>query len=190
MADLPNDNHPTTVNRFPSREQPIQDFISLGHEITSCLPLQMSLYLNVIFFPFWILISTVMLYLKYEYLTTIHKFILILIIVCLTINEIVRLYLGYLGNLSEKVPELAGFWVLSVVLQLPLHFLLLFSPPIWPFPAETAVESVMLALLFSQLSTGFFALRKSARYQARRYHLTQVRKNMSMEQVETKQRHS
>ncbi|KAE8742767.1 hypothetical protein FOCC_FOCC011695 [Frankliniella occidentalis] len=185
MADLRNDeDSPATVKAFSLKQQPTQDFISLGHEITSCLPLQMSLYFNVLIFPFWILISIIMLYLKYEYLTTIHRFILILIIVCLTTIESIRLYLGYLGNLSEKVPELAGFWVLSIVLQLPLHLLLLFSPPMWPLPAESAIESVMLVLLLSQLMTGFFALRKSALHQARRYHLAQIRNKMSTEQSE------
>lgn len=116
---------------------------------------------------------------------------------CLIIIECVRLYLGYLGNLSEKVgfnhlifplfviktcqyfvtvqvPELAGFWVLSIVLQLPLHLFLVFCPPVRPLPAECAVECVMIFLLASQLLTGFFALRKSALHQARRYHLAQI----------------
>lgn len=78
-----------------------------------------------------------------------------------------------------QVPELAGFWVLSIVLQLPLHLLLLFSSPMWPLPGETAIEIVMITLLVSQLLTGFFALRKSAVHQARRYHLAQVQ-NKSM----------
>ncbi|XP_034243312.1 transmembrane protein 17-like [Thrips palmi] len=163
-----------------------RDFISLGHEITSCLPLQMSLYFNVIFFPFWIATTLTMLSFKYEYLSTIYKFILILILVCLIIIECVRLYLGYLGNLSEKVPELAGFWVLSIVLQLPLHLLLLFSPPLWPLPAETAVEIVMLVLLLTQLGSGFFALRKSALHQARRYHLAQIQNKSTLEDTSMK----
>ena len=35
--------------------------------------------------------------------------------------QVVRLYLGYLGNLGEKVPELAGFWLLTILLQLPMQ---------------------------------------------------------------------
>ncbi|KAJ1530807.1 hypothetical protein ONE63_005656 [Megalurothrips usitatus] len=172
------------VNRhgFSFRQKQVQrDFVGLGHEITSCLPLQMSLYFNVILFPFWLVTTAVMLYLKYVYLSSIYRFIIILISVCLTVIECVRLYLGYLGNLSEKVPELAGFWVLSIVLQLPLHLLLLFSAPMWPLPGESAVEFVMLALLMSQLVTGFFALRKSALHQSRRYHLAQIQKSSQNE---------
>ena len=43
------------------------------------------------------------------------------VLVATTIIEITRLYLGYLGNLTEKVPELAGFWLLTVLLQLPMQ---------------------------------------------------------------------
>lgn len=76
---------------------------------------------------------------------------------------------------------MAGFWVLSIVLQLPLHLLLLFSPPLWPLPAETAVEIIMLVLLAMQLVSGFFALRKSALHQARRYHLAQIQNKSTQE---------
>lgn len=75
--------------------------------------------------------------------------------------------------------------MLSIVLQLPLHLLLLFSPPLWPLPAETAVESVMLVLLGMQLVTGFFALRKSALHQARRYHLAKIQDKSAQQDTST-----
>ena len=52
-----------------------------------------------------------------------YKFILVTLLVATTIIEITRLYLGYLGNLTEKVPELAGFWLLTVLLQFPMVIL-------------------------------------------------------------------
>ena len=39
-------------------------------------------------------------------------------------EQVVRLYLGYLGNLGERVPELAGFWLLTILLQLPMQVIL------------------------------------------------------------------
>ena len=64
--------------------------------------------------------------LKYHLLNYLYKFVLVTILVAVIIIELVRLYLGYLGNLTEKVPELAGFWLLTILLQLPLQgFLLL-----------------------------------------------------------------
>ena len=63
---------------------------------------------------------------KYHLLNYLYKFVLVTVIVAVIIIELVRLYLGYLGNLTEKVPELAGFWLLTILLQLPLQgFLLL-----------------------------------------------------------------
>lgn len=42
-----------------------------GHEITSSLSLQMSLYFNAIFFPFWILTTVTMLYIKVSLLSAV-----------------------------------------------------------------------------------------------------------------------
>jgi transmembrane protein 17 len=93
----------------------------LGNEIVTDLPLQMCLFFNCCYFPFWLIISIVIAYVKYEYLNYLYKFILVTILVATTIIEITRLYLGFLGNLTEKVPELAGFWLLTVLLQFPMQ---------------------------------------------------------------------
>ncbi|XP_053140315.1 transmembrane protein 17 isoform X2 [Hemicordylus capensis] len=73
------------------------------NKIVSNLPLQMSLYFNLCFFPFWWLSSVVVLQLKYSFLPDYYKFILVTVIILSTLIEIIRLYLGYMGNLQEKV---------------------------------------------------------------------------------------
>ncbi|XP_065445816.1 transmembrane protein 17 isoform X4 [Chrysemys picta bellii] len=75
----------------------------LDNEIVSSLPLQMSLYFNLYFFPFWWVSSVVMLQLKYPVLPDYYKFILVTVIVLASLIEAIRLYLGYMGNLQEKV---------------------------------------------------------------------------------------
>ena len=77
--------------------------IKLGNEIVSDLPLQMALFFNVCYFPAWLIISIVIAAVKYEYLNYLYKFVLVTILIAATIIEIIRLYLGYLGNLTEKV---------------------------------------------------------------------------------------
>ena len=77
--------------------------IKLGNEIVSDLPLQMALFFNVCYFPAWLIISIVIASVKYEYLNYLYKFVLVTILIAATIIEIIRLYLGYLGNLTEKV---------------------------------------------------------------------------------------
>nr|XP_030123113.1 transmembrane protein 17 isoform X1 [Taeniopygia guttata] len=89
-------------------------------EILSSLPLQMSLYFNVYFFPLWWLITVAILYMKYPALSDYYKFILVTIMILVSLTELIRLYLGYVGNLLEKVPELAGFWLLTLLPQLPV----------------------------------------------------------------------
>merc|ERR1712156_339183 len=146
----------------------------LGNEIVTDLPLQICLFFNLCYFPFWLIISIVIAYVKYEHLNYLYKFILVTILVATTIIEITRLYLGYLGNLGEKVPELAGFWLLTVLLQLPMQGFLLFNEDLVILPMERAAGSVMLVLVVAELVCGFLALRRITRQQAARFHLHQL----------------
>ncbi|XP_013911772.1 PREDICTED: transmembrane protein 17 isoform X1 [Thamnophis sirtalis] len=75
----------------------------IDNEIVSSLPLQMSLYFNFWFFPFWWASSVAMLQLKYSVLPDYYKFILVTSIILTSLIEVIRLYLGYMGNLQEKV---------------------------------------------------------------------------------------
>eukprot|EP00095_Tigriopus_kingsejongensis_P006573 maker-scaffold807_size94382-snap-gene-0.21 protein:Tk06573 transcript:maker-scaffold807_size94382-snap-gene-0.21-mRNA-1 annotation:"transmembrane protein 17-like" len=147
----------------------------LGHEVVTNLSLQMCLFFNVCYFPFWLIISVLITHLKYEHLNYLYKFILITVLVAIIVIEIVRLYLGYLGNLTEKVPELAGFWLLSVLLQFPLQAFLFFNEDLIILPLERAANLVMVGLVLSELITGFIALRKITQHQAKKFHLLQLR---------------
>ena len=165
--------------------------LKLGNEIVSDLSLQMTLFFNVCYFPAWLIISIAMTGLKYDSLNYLYKFILVTILVAVTIIEIVRLYLGYLGNLTERVsfaltstihpslffdpqvPELAGFWLLTILLQLPLQGFLLFNEDLIILPIERAANIIMVFMIISELITGFYALRKITRHQARKFHLHQ-----------------
>ncbi|CAH0394016.1 unnamed protein product [Bemisia tabaci] len=154
---------------FPSSDV----FYKPGDEIVTNLPLQMALYFNVVFFPFWFIVMITMLYLKYDCLTSLFQFILVAAFITVTCIECLRLYLGYVGNLSEKIPELAGFWMLSFLLQLPLQLFLLANEGVRPTGVERAVQGVEVALLLAQLGTGFVALRTTAAHQAHKFHLAQ-----------------
>ncbi|KAJ8877150.1 hypothetical protein PR048_021603 [Dryococelus australis] len=63
--------------------------------------------------------------------------------------------------LIDQVPELAGFWMLSLLLQLPLQLFLTLNKHTAPQVVEVAMQLVMLALLTVQLVSGFVALRQS-----------------------------
>uniref|UniRef100_W5MM70 Transmembrane protein 17 n=1 Tax=Lepisosteus oculatus TaxID=7918 RepID=W5MM70_LEPOC len=142
-------------------------------EVVSSLPLQMSLFFNLWFFPLWWVCEVVMLQLKYPVLTDYYKFILITILILMTVIEAIRLYLGYTGNLQEKVPELAGFWLLSLLLQLPLILFQLFNEAILIQPLERGVHIVLALFLLTQALTGLTALRSMVRHTENRFHLRQ-----------------
>ncbi|NXO23178.1 TMM17 protein, partial [Cisticola juncidis] len=142
-------------------------------EILSSLPLQMSLYFNVYFFPFWWLVTVAILYLKYPDLSDYYKFILVTIMILVSLTELIRLYLGYVGNLLEKVPELAGFWLLTLLPQLPVILFLLFNEALKIHSLERAFHIIFAAFLCFQAAAAFLALRRMVNTLAARFRRTE-----------------
>lgn len=135
----------------------------------SNLPLQVCLYFNVIFFPFWLAVNFVMIPLKYSNLEILYQFILVLSLVAIIVIEGIRLYIGYLGNLKEKIPETASFWLISVLLQTPLQLFLLLSPGVKSSVLERIMQSIMCIFLIVQIILGFIALRYTAKHSVRSF---------------------
>jgi len=109
---------------------------------------------------------------KYEALATHYKFVTITVYTIMFTVEGARLYLGYEGNLREKVPELAGFWILTL-LQAPLTVYLLANVNTIVLPLERAASIPLLSFLLAQLPLGFRALQLMVRAQAIKFHLSQ-----------------
>uniref|UniRef100_A0A3P8SVP9 Transmembrane protein 17 n=1 Tax=Amphiprion percula TaxID=161767 RepID=A0A3P8SVP9_AMPPE len=148
-------------------------FLPHDKRVLSSLQLQMSLYFNMWFFPLWWISETVMLQLKYPALPDYYKFILVTVLLLMTLIEGIRLYLGYTGNLQEKVPELAGFWLLSILLQFPLILFQLFNEAILIQPLERGVHIVLAIFILTQALSGFVALRNMVRHTESQFHLRQ-----------------
>ncbi|XP_028927413.1 transmembrane protein 17 isoform X2 [Ornithorhynchus anatinus] len=121
-----------TVFNEPNRTRP-ESTGGSDNEVVSSLPLQMSLYFSVYFFPFWWVCSVIMLQLK--------------------------------------VPELAGFWLLSLLLQLPLILFQLFNEGLKILPLERAVHIIFTVFLAFQVIVAFLALKKMVNQLATRFHL-------------------
>lgn len=150
-----------------------ETFLLRDKRVLSSLKLQMSLFFNTWFFPFWWISEIVMLHLKYPALPDYYKFILVTVVIVMTLIEAIRLYLGYAGNLQEKVPELAGFWLLSILLQLPLILFQLFNEAILIQPLERGIHIVLAIFILTQALTGFIALRDMVRHTESQFHLRQ-----------------
>ncbi|XP_027231811.1 transmembrane protein 17 [Penaeus vannamei] len=147
---------------------------SYGNEVVSSLPLQMVLYFSALFFPFWLTSSMIMVTLKFQYVSNLYQFVLVAIYVAVPLIEVIRLYIGHIGNLEEKVPELAGSWLLTLLLQLPLLVFLLVVPGIWPLPMDYAVNSIFLIFIVLHLLFGYYAINATAAHQTRLYHMYMV----------------
>ncbi|XP_048338876.1 transmembrane protein 17 isoform X1 [Sphaerodactylus townsendi] len=74
-------------------------------------------------------------------------------------------------KMEKKVPELAGFWLLSLFLQLPLILFLLLNEGLEIQPLERAIHIVFLAFLVFQVAVAFLALKKMVNQLATRFRL-------------------
>ncbi|KAM6930981.1 transmembrane protein 17A [Xenentodon cancila] len=162
-------NNRTADSDFP-REQ---EDTSVVNELVSHLPLQMLLYFNTFYFPCWWFSSVFMLEVKFHHLAGYYQALLITGLVLVTIIEVIRLYLGYIGNLKEKVPELAAFWLLSFMFQLPVLLFFVTDEGIIILPLERAVHSLYLLFLLAQILASFLALRTMTRKLTLLFHLRQ-----------------
>ncbi|KAF6735381.1 Transmembrane protein 17A [Oryzias melastigma] len=133
--------------------------VPVVNELVSHLPLQMLLYFNLFYFPCWWISAVFMLETKFYHLAGYYQALLITGLVLVTIIEVIRLYLGYVGNLEEKVPALAAFWLLSFTFQLPVLLFFMTDEGIIILPLERAIHSVYLLFLLAQILTSFMALR-------------------------------
>ncbi|XP_034163540.1 transmembrane protein 17B isoform X2 [Pangasianodon hypophthalmus] len=141
------------VNQDRSQLSPEDHMTFLNHstDVVSSLPLQMALFFNMCFFPLWWISEVVMLQLKYPALPDYYKFILITVLILMTLIEAIRLYLGYAGNLQEK----------------------LFNEAILIQPLERGVHIVLALFILTEALSGFVALRAMVRHTESRFHLSQ-----------------
>ncbi|KAK9879852.1 hypothetical protein WA026_008356 [Henosepilachna vigintioctopunctata] len=159
-----------------------------GNEVMSNLPLQMAIYFNAIYTPFWIFIILMYLTEELRYFSDLYKFVILTVICIAILVEILRLYLGYEGNLRDKVPELAGFWMLSVLLQFPIQSILLFTPHIEFSILEVLSQTIMFVMLITQIISGYIALKFTAAQQAIYFRIMKLKSDMTMADIQDKYR--
>lgn len=72
-----------------------------------------------------------------------------------------------------QVPELAGFWLLTLVLQLPLAFVLLFNESMLIMPTERAMNILMTLFVVFETIQGYRAIKTLTGHQVSKFHLHQ-----------------
>ena len=128
----------------------------------SSLALQKALYFNSVYAPAFGLAHMGLAVYKIAWLQAdVARAALPLCLVVWTLSEVVRLRLGYAGNLRERVSELSAFWLLSIVPTLPTVLYLTFLQQLVgeAHPLDLALGIPMLALLLSELHLSLRAAR-------------------------------
>lgn len=75
--------------------------------------------------------------------------------------------------LNLQVPELAGFLLLSFLIQLPLLLFLLMDRQVIHLPLEVPMHSLFLAFLLPEIVAAFLALRTMTKQLAAQFYLRQ-----------------
>ncbi|KAL4002252.1 putative membrane family protein [Acanthocheilonema viteae] len=161
-----------TIKRFGARAEV---------EVLSSLPLQIALHYNVCLAPFWATGLIIGLISKMHYLSMTHVAILSTLLFITIIVEFVRLFLGYYGNLGEKISALSGFWITSVILQVPIATFSVLNSNI-PLPLERILCLYHGIFLLIEIIAGFLVIRKISRYQMAKF------KERMLEEEEPKNR--
>ncbi|XP_023229879.1 transmembrane protein 17B-like [Centruroides sculpturatus] len=164
------DESPQSVFTKYVREKDIRSPLS-DDEVASSLLLQMAVYFNICFTPFWVISHILTFNLKYDALNEIYQIVLSVVFFIIFLVEGPRLYLGYAGNLSESVPSLTSFWLLTLLIQFPLVSFISFHDDLMLLPLEKSVNAIMLIFIALEVIVGYFALRTIARHQAVRFQM-------------------
>ncbi|XP_052869736.1 transmembrane protein 17A-like [Anopheles cruzii] len=85
--------------------------------------------------------------------------------------EVLRLYLGYTGNLMSTIPSFAGFLILSFLIQLPLQIYLLLATHTTKHTLAIVVQSITTATLVLQIVVGVPAMRKLSDFRRKQFQL-------------------
>jgi transmembrane protein 17 len=75
--------------------------------------------------------------------------------------------------LCFQVPELAGFWLLTLLIQFPLILLVLFNEDAKILPFERAVNIIEALFVLFEIICGYIAIRIMVNYQVTKFHLRQ-----------------
>ncbi|CAH8598950.1 Transmembrane protein 17 [Schistosoma haematobium] len=139
-------------------------------EYVTNLPLQMLFYFNSLYSPFWFIGTLMTLIIEFEYLDPVYKVINTAVFVLYSVLEGLRLYLGYAGNLMELVPELAGSWLLTVLIQLPAISFMLFNCDMIISSFERTIHTIEFIMVVFESLVGFFVLKLMVQMQALKFH--------------------
>ena len=129
------------------------------------MPLQMTLYFSI---PYALVYAALSQYL-YAWKSNVWEVPLVVAVISPMIFTVwallepIRLILGYVGNLRERVAWLGGFWVLTIFPQLVVHIYFLVGQASigWiTMPIETVMSAIYVVLSLVQLGIGYSTIKR------------------------------
>jgi transmembrane protein 17 len=155
-----------------SRSRSARQLQPISTEITSSVNFQMMMYFHAYFFAAFFVLSifTSMWRVQWHQLELWQEALHYLIFAIWSIAEAGRLYLGFVGNLAEKVPHMVGFMLISVFPQLLLMVYFQILQPN-PTPLDTALLQLQWTFYVAELLWGYKTVRKLLRLQSAKYYL-------------------
>ncbi|XP_013182094.1 PREDICTED: transmembrane protein 17-like [Papilio xuthus] len=127
-------------------------------EYRAMIRLQKCIYFNQYIYAIWFTVVIFFLYVKLDKLDHLSKYLSVTSFVLLFIIEVTRLYLAHYGNLSSRVPELAGFLMLTILMQMPLVSFFVFNPYLLSTHTEYVLHISLLLITVLEIIFGFLAL--------------------------------
>jgi len=150
-----------------------------GHQVAASMPLQMTLYFSVPYALVWAALNQFLFYWKSQVwdLPLVVAVVSPMIFWVWALLEPIRLLLGYVGNLRERVAWLGGFWVLTIFPQLVAHLYFLVGQEQigwFTMPIEVAMSAIHVLLCLTQLVLGYKTIKRLVRKAMADFHLQPV----------------
>lgn len=145
--------------------------LSTKTELSSSLPLQIILYYNMLYSCVWFFLFAACWGYKNSRakkgdLWTGYMFI------CASVIEAIRLWMGYDGNLNEKVADVSGFFILCwVKIGFSLFFI---TGQYLALPLDSAINILMVFFDLAGIVFGYLATKTLIRSQSTRFYMNQL----------------
>ncbi|XP_026329920.1 transmembrane protein 17-like isoform X1 [Hyposmocoma kahamanoa] len=130
----------------------------------TALRMQRNLYINVYMYASWIFVIGIFLFMRVNMLGHLTKYLAMTVFALVAAIEGARLYFGYFGNVSCRVPEMAGFVMLTAMMQLPLISFFLFNPYLLSTPMEITLHALLWFMNCVEIVLGFLALKQASSF--------------------------
>ena len=134
----------------------------------------MVLHYSGLFSGVWGILTACVLSWKWDNLdiAPVFQYITLVVFIIWAVVEPLRIWFGFVGNLKEKVPQLAAYCLLNVFPQIPvLVYLAFFQPSLLPFERVSNVVQLIAVVLSAIL--GFSTTRSLVRSQTSQFYLNQ-----------------